>query len=254
MYNLAFISEKDFILHISNTLKQYYGYLEVFDLKKFSKNIIDPIKLTFDRYIQDIPIETLINTEILRQQDKSINNLIGFFHQNIFQYIDDCRVPSKGFDIISDSRNLYVEMKNKHNTMNSNASQKVYINMQQQLIKDPKSTCILVEIISKKRQNGIWRISLNGEYVKNDRIKKYSIDEFYYLITSDKLAFYKICQHLPYYIKLVNKNFVSEFHKSHTVIEELNNISPNILINLYKLTFGTYYGFSEFCFKNKDEI
>lgn len=64
----------------------------------------------------------------------------------------------------------------------------------------------------------------------------------------------KICQHLPYYIKLVNKNFVSEFHKSHTVIEELNNISPNILINLYKLTFGTYYGFSEFCFKNKDEI
>lgn len=199
-YNLSFISEDNFLKHVQHTVENYYRYIESFDLKRFSKNTVDPFKLTFDMHLQNIPANILIKTEILRQQDKSINNLIGFFHQNIFQYIDGWKVPEKGFDIISTSRNIYVEMKNKHNTMNSSSSQKTYINMQQQLIKDPTSLCILVEIISKKRQANSWKISLNGRQTQNKNIKKYSIDEFYKLVTGDEMAFYKICQNISVFI------------------------------------------------------
>ena len=47
MWNLSFISEKDFKEHVKNTIKKYGEKLEPFDLKRFNKNLIDPIKLIF---------------------------------------------------------------------------------------------------------------------------------------------------------------------------------------------------------------
>ena len=77
----------------------------------------------------------LVKSEIFRQRDKSNNNSIGYFHQRMFQYISGCRVPDNGkeggWDVIYENSNgiilpegdivhtIYVEMKNKHNTMNS---------------------------------------------------------------------------------------------------------------------------------------
>ena len=45
----------------------------------------------------------------------------------MFKYIRNCEVPREGFDVIftqNDGKKVYVEMKNKHNTMNSSSSQK----------------------------------------------------------------------------------------------------------------------------------
>ncbi len=57
--------------------------------------------------------------------DKSNTNHIGYFHQNIFHYFGHgWTVPIKGYDIINTEQRIYVEMKNKHNTMNSSSSQK----------------------------------------------------------------------------------------------------------------------------------
>ena len=49
MWNLSFISEEDFTRHVKKTFGKYGEKLESFDLKRFNKNIIDPIKLIFDR-------------------------------------------------------------------------------------------------------------------------------------------------------------------------------------------------------------
>jgi len=62
-------------------------------------------------------------------------------------------VPKTGFDIVNINKKIFVEMKNKHNTMNSSSAQKTYINMQDVIVKDSKSTCMLVEVIAKKSQN-----------------------------------------------------------------------------------------------------
>ena len=122
-YNLNFIKQEDFEKHIENTLKEYNKTLESIDLKKFNKNIIDPIKLLFDKNVMRESFEELIDKEIYRQRDKTNTNAIGYFHQNMFKYIKNCEVPDSGWDIIYKSPNsnviYYVEMKNKHNTMNS---------------------------------------------------------------------------------------------------------------------------------------
>ncbi|MGN1036641.1 MAG: Eco47II family restriction endonuclease, partial [Ruminococcus sp.] len=82
---LDFISEKDFEEHVKNTIKAYNKSLEAIDLKKFNSNVIDPIKLTFDKNVFRKSFEQIISDEISRQRDKSNNNAIGYFHQNIFQ-------------------------------------------------------------------------------------------------------------------------------------------------------------------------
>ena len=44
-YNLGFISNEDLFHHVKETVEKYRFKI---DLKKFNKNLIDPIKLTFD--------------------------------------------------------------------------------------------------------------------------------------------------------------------------------------------------------------
>ena len=123
---LSFISDEDLEKHIIETLNTYREVLKSINLQEFNKNLIDPIKLTFDSIVYKKTFEQLINDEIARQRDKTNTNAIGYFHQNIFRYIANCEVPKTGFDIIytkSNTKNkIYVEMKNKHNTMNSSAS------------------------------------------------------------------------------------------------------------------------------------
>lgn len=49
MWQLNFISEQDFTDHVKATIGKYGEKLESFNLKRFNKNIIDPIKLILIR-------------------------------------------------------------------------------------------------------------------------------------------------------------------------------------------------------------
>jgi hypothetical protein len=55
-YKLGFISNKKIFNHVKETVENYHFQL---DLKKFNKNLIDPIKLTFDSKIYNKSIEQL---------------------------------------------------------------------------------------------------------------------------------------------------------------------------------------------------
>lgn len=83
-------------------------------------------------------------------------------------------------------------MKNKHNTMNSSSSQKTYLSMQNQLIKEPNCSCYLVEAIAKKSQDIPWKVKVNGDILFNEKIRRVSLDRFYAEVTGDELAFYKM--------------------------------------------------------------
>ena len=67
---------------------------------KFNSNIVDPIKLIFDKMVYGLSFEEMIGNELFRQRDKANNNDIGYFHQRIFQYMKDCKVPQSGWDVI----------------------------------------------------------------------------------------------------------------------------------------------------------
>jgi len=83
-YNLSFIDDIDLYNHVKDTIEKYRFKIT---LKDFNKNLIDPIKLTFDSKIYRKTIEEIIESESIRQIDKSNSNNIGYFQQNIFKYI-----------------------------------------------------------------------------------------------------------------------------------------------------------------------
>lgn len=242
-YNLSFIKDEDLFKHVMETVNKYRFRI---NLNDFKKNIIDPIKLTFDAKIYNKSLAEVIEAEILRQLDKSNTNLIGYFHQNIFKYFDsEWTVPKSGFDIINESKLIYVEMKNKHNTMNSSSSQKLYMKMQSTLIKEPRAQCLLVEVLAKKSQNIKWKISLDGESISQENIRKISIDKFYSMVIKEEDAFKNLCEKLPLVIEDVI--FAIKIReKSNTVFSELENISPNLLKSIYLLAFNGYNGFEDF--------
>lgn len=261
-WKLKFITEENFIKHVSKTILKYGDKLKSYDLKKFNSNIIDPIKLTFDKSVYGLSWEEMINNEIFRQRDKANNNDIGYFHQNIFSYFEGCEVPESGWDVIYRNpkgivmpdgeivHKLYVEMKNKHNTMNSASSAKTYIKMQNQILEDDDCACFLVEAIAKHSQNIKWSTKVDGKNVQHRFIRRVSIDKFYEIITGEKNAFYDMCRILPEVIlKVVNNNGNIDVPQD-VVYDELVNLASlcgkdteNIGLAIYMLGFNTYNGF-----------
>lgn len=267
-WNISFISEQDFTDHVRATIKKYGDKLESFDLKRFNRNIVDPVKLIFDKTVYRASWEETISNEIFRQRDKSNNNDIGYFHQRIFQYIENCHVPQNGeeggWDVIYQNPNgitlpdnsvvhtVYVEMKNKHNTMNSSAAGKTFIKMQNQLLKDDDCACFLVEAISKKAQNIKWETSVDGQKVGHKLIRRVSMDKFYELVTGQPDAFFQVCMVLPAVIKSVVESEGSNLVPHDTVYDELKAIADASTINdddlafalaIYLLGFSSYDGF-----------
>ena len=240
-YNLGYISDDLIKKHVLETVKKYRFSI---NLKDFNKNLIDPIKLTFDSKIYGKTIAQIIDSEVLRQIDKSNTNQIGYFHQNIFKYLGEgWEFPKSGYDIFNEEKKIYVEIKNKHNTMNSSSSQKTYMRMQNTLLKNPDATCMLVEVIAKDSQNIVWKNRIDGELISNDKIRKVSIDKFYAIVTGDNLAFKKLCEQIP---KIIVDTLESpECNEiQNTVFKELEAISPDLMKSIYLLSFKKYEGFN----------
>ena len=259
MWKLNFISEQDFKHHVQNTIRNYGEKLASYDLKRFNSNIVDPIKLIFDKMVYQYSWDEIIKNAIFRQRDKSNNNDIGYFHQRIFQYINGCTVPQTGWDVIvskekqieipecGNVKTIYVEMKNKHNTMNSASSAKTYMKMQGQFLSDDDCACFLVEAIAKKSQNITWAVSVDGTKQKHRRIRRVSMDEFYKVVTGQEDAFYEMCMVLPAVIQEVISTSGEIVVPQDTVIEELQQIADkkggSFALALYMLGFESYIGF-----------
>lgn len=265
-WDLDFITEEEFKNHVRATIMKYGEKLESYDLKRFNSNLVDPIKLIFDKSVYRTSWEEIVNNEIFRQRDKSSNNDIGYFHQNIFSYFKGCEVPQAGWDVICRNpegikmpdgdvvHTIYVEMKNKHNTMNSASSAKTYIKMQGQILEDDDCACFLVEAIAKKSQNIKWATKVDGKNVQHRLIRRVSMDQFYAVLTGDNESFYKMCMALPGAIHSVVNEEGSVAVPDDTVIDELRKVAGlysgqteelSMAMAVYMLGFNTYMGFGD---------
>ena len=264
MWSLTFITEEQFIEHVQATIGKYGEKLNSFDLKRFNKNIIDPIKLIFDKTVYRASWNEIVSNEIFRQRDKSNNNDIGYFHQRIFQYIENCEVPVTGWDVVYQNPNsieiidgtkvktIFVEMKNKHNTMNSASAGKTFIKMQAQLLEDDDCACFLVEAIAQKSQNVKWETTVDKKKVGHKLIRRVSLDEFYAIVTGQEDAFYQMCMVLPSIIQKAVNSLEKVEVPNDTVMDELKKIATKngdkdydmaIAMAVYMLGFGGYKGF-----------
>lgn len=243
-YNLGFVSDEQIFNHVKETVQKYRYKI---NLSSFNKNLIDPIKLTFDSKVYNKTIQETVEAECIRQIDKTNSNHIGYFHQNMFKLAGNgWEVPANGtdggFDVTNHEKHIFCEVKNKHNTMNSAAAQKTYLKMQKKLLEDDKATCYLVEAIAKKSQDIPWAVTVDGKQFAHQKIRRISMDKFYEIVFGQTDTFFNMCKALPKILDDVIQS--GEIAKSsNTVFDELRELSPDILKSLYLLSFKTYEGF-----------
>ncbi len=130
--NLKFFTDKNKVLDLIYDLVYFFlNTKEPISIKEFNKNKIDPIKLIFEYFsVHDRNLIQTINAEKQRQRDKSKSNKIGEFHENLVSLLPNCQKTNEfGFDIEFNNKKqqkILIELKNKHNTMNSSSASTTY--------------------------------------------------------------------------------------------------------------------------------
>jgi hypothetical protein len=197
-----FIMDDHLLKCIGNLHKAYLKTKNNITKKNFYSNKVDTIKLTFDAKFNDINEESLIQSEVLRQIDKSINNSIGTFHEQILGGIKGFEVGNlSGYDIKAKDNTLFADIKNKHNTMNSSAAEALFQKLARYANDNKKAKCYWVQILAKGSFCELWSGDINGKEYSHSRVYKISGDQFYALLSGQDDALFQVYKVLPIAIK-----------------------------------------------------
>jgi hypothetical protein len=175
------------------------------DERKFYKNSVDPFSALFDALWQDIPISEWVKQERSRQNQKTLQNALGDFHQSILGSSKGWQNLGRGkvFDVKNDKKKIIAEIKNKYNTTKGNHKIAIYDDLKRQLKGAYKGyTAYYVEIIprNKKTYNKPFEPSDNNTHQRrsaNKSIRVIDGKSFYALATGDKDALEKLYSILP---------------------------------------------------------
>tara|TARA_R110002050_G_scaffold57866_2_gene130150 strand:+ start:20415 stop:21179 length:765 start_codon:yes stop_codon:yes gene_type:complete len=247
---LSYITDEHLLRCIENLHKSYLKAKANISKKKFYSNKIDTIKLTFDASFNELDEETLIKTEINRQIDKSINNSIGTFHEQILGGIKGFEIGNlSGFDIKALDDSLFADIKNKHNTMNSSSSESLFQKLSTYADTYKKAKCYWVQILAKNSFNEKWFGEINGKEYSHSRVYKISGDQFYKLLTGKDNALFELYQVLPKAISDYLKSQKSKSKNENSALEEITKGSKKsnrkILDEITFENYSYYLGFDK---------
>lgn len=189
--------------------------------RDFYKNSVDPFSALFDATTAEITIEAWVKLEKGRQRQKTLQNSIGEFHEEILGSVAEWeRLPVGHLvDVISKENQVISEVKNKHNTTKGSDKKEIYNNLKHALATPEYSnfTAYYVEIIPKsaKTYNKPFTPSDNRTKTKmseNPDIRIIDGRSFYELVTGDKLALDKLYKIIPRVIAdILNKPSITEY-------------------------------------------
>lgn len=205
-YNLDFISDTDLYNHVRETVLQYRRSIS---LKEFNQNIIDPIKLTFDSKIYGQDIRQTIESECIRQIDKTNNNRIGYFHQYLFKYAGNgWEVPQNGkdggFDIFNNEKKIYAIFRHKPKDLMKKEKIALLIKCYYKILMNKNSYCYMVDMSNNRNSDEMWKVTIDGYDYFTEHLRIISIDRFYEIGFNRKNAYWKLCEKLPYILNDIN--------------------------------------------------
>jgi hypothetical protein len=248
---VTFISDKHLISCIHNLYNAYLSAKNNISKKDFYTNKVDTIKLTFDSKFNDIDEDSLVQSEILRQIDKSINNSIGIFHEQVLGGINGFEVGNlSSFDIKAQDNTLFADIKNKHNTTNSGSAEALFQKLARYANDYKKAKCYWVQILAKNSFCKLWTGILNGKEYSHSRVYKISGDQFYALLTGKEDALLQLYKALPNaiedYLNAVERNRESIKNSAIDEIKlEIKTSKRSIIDQITFENYSYYLGFDK---------
>lgn len=191
-----FISDAHLLNCIANLHKAYLKAKNNISKTSFYSNKVDTIKLTFDSKFNDIDEESLIQAEILRQIDKSINNSIGTFHEQILGGIKGYEVGNlSGFDIKAIDDTLFALF--QFSKIQTNIEECIFDKLAKQANLFKNAICYWVDFSTDNSCHEKWVIGNNESAVSHKRVYKISADKFYDLLTGQENSLKQLNNSLP---------------------------------------------------------
>ncbi len=204
---LHWISDNDLISHVKILLNTAI-IAKKKSTTQFGKNVIDPFGALFEIAGFNISYNTWEASETVRQAQKSLQNSIGDFHQNILGNVNGWTNKKKGWiiDLESSSLKIVAEVKNKYNTVKQSDLSKLYYALEN-TVNGKNSiyrgyTAYYVTIIPKKniRFNQLFTPSDNSIGARcppNNNIREIDGASFYSMVTGDTNALFDLYSILP---------------------------------------------------------
>jgi hypothetical protein len=204
-----FISDEHLLYCVGNLYKSYLKAKNNITKKNFYSNKVDTIKLTFDAKFNDIDEEALIQSEILRQIDKSINNSIGTFHEQVLGGIKGFEVGNlSGFDIKAVDDTLFADI--HYYNIDKHYEEAIFNRLAHYAKFYKKAKLYLVEILAEDSFCEKWSIEVGDGKYSHKQIYKISIDQFYALLSKQNDAYFQLYKSLP----IVIKDFLSSIDEN----------------------------------------
>ncbi len=245
---VSFISDEHLLRCISNLHNSYLVAKREFTKIKFYKNKVDTFKLTFDSKFNELSEEELIKLEMSRQIDKSVNNAIGTFHEEILGGVEGFSSGRLlGYDLKADDGSIFAEIKNKHNTMNSSSAESAFQKLARFADDNRNSKCYLVQILAKKSFCKKWEAIINGKEYSHSRVYIVSGDQFYEMVTGSENAFYDLYKSLPKAIDAFLKSVSEEKMNENNILSEVSkSAQENDRTILDEITFDNFIYYKGF--------
>lgn len=199
---VEFVSDEDFLECVRKVVESYQTLDENVtptSILTESKNTIDEFKTIFDVCVNQISFDEWSKIELTRQQDKTINNKIGEFHQELLGkvkgWVDLGVGDETEIDLKKEDNTIFIELKNKYNTMNSSSEKTCREKLEKVIEKYPNATAYWAYVISKnyKSECRVWKYQQR----EDERIKRISGDKLYEMITGDPQALEKTFNAIP---------------------------------------------------------
>ncbi len=226
MAQLDFISDSDLeqcVRRVTDAL----AHAEAAIAEKMHRNAVDPFSAVFDAQWHGITLDAWLKLEKTRQIQKTMQNSLGKFHQDVLGSIPGWENLQTGHivDIRNKKLKIVAEIKNKFNTTKGNHKVVVYDDLRKELMKPENAgyTGYYVEVIPKgrKRYDRPFVPSDNTRSkrrVLNEKIRVIDGSSFYDMASGKQGALKRLYEALPIFITRVNEKkrhepivFSSEF-------------------------------------------
>ena len=203
-----FVSDEHFLKCVKWVCDAYLDPSLKLDKTWLQRNGVDPFKMVFDMVVRNRNFESLMEQEKSRQYDKKSGGRIGDFHQKLLGgvkgWVDLGVGDESKVDLKKEDNSIFIELKNKHNTVNSDSLNSVRQKLEK-ITKDfPNSIAYWAYVIEKNGTSGESEWIYLGD--NNPKLKKIWGSKLYELITGKPDALEKTWTALPIAIKDILKD------------------------------------------------
>ncbi len=216
--------------------------VRAFDTGAFLSAGVDPFRLAFNVAMHGAP--DAIRHEVQHKLEMALENDFGSFHE---EYLGNCtRAPRgsrwrvvprgqvPGVDLANDSEGIYLQLKSKHNSMNSSSAKRLAQELRALKARRPHATvgCAWVVATTDRPCNGEGEIAAVGAVLKGKAV--------YDFVTGRSGDMDEVVALLP--------GLMADAIRRHRLAEEIDNIAARVHADLDRLARRSGYSIVEFIY------